>query len=316
MRSVLCVAVLTLAIAAPALADDKCPPLTSVASIDLTPTGYAELVPVEIAGVRKLMVLDTGSSATVISEKAAKEIGLPLKASQIQLYGVSGKSTVTTTLGSFAIGMLKVEQFYFQIAPFEFSDEVAGALGADVLRKVDVSIDFGTHHMDLMTQDHCEGRVKHWKGEPTAVVPFTLAKNSAHIILEVEIDGRRMNAILDTGASTSTLTRPIAEGRLDVKIDTPNLAMPGEDGADALYHTFKTLNFEGVTVTNPQFVIIPDRASKHFENRELGSLLNRPPEYIEPPVLLGMNVLKHLHIYIAYREKKLYITPTAKPAAP
>ena len=32
-------------------------------------------------------------------------------------------------------------------------------------------------------------------------------------------------------------------------------------------------------------------------------------EALEPDILLGMNVLKHLHVYIAYKEKKLYITP-------
>ena len=31
-------------------------------------------------------------------------------------------------------------------------------------------------------------------------------------------------------------------------------------------------------------------------------------------MLLGMNVLRHFHIYIAFKEKKLYITPAGVPA--
>jgi hypothetical protein len=33
-----------------------------------------------------------------------------------------------------------------------------------------------------------------------------------------------------------------------------------------------------------------------------------------PQVIIGMNVLRKLHIYIAYKEQKLYVTPAA-PAA-
>ena len=32
-------------------------------------------------------------------------------------------------------------------------------------------------------------------------------------------------------------------------------------------------------------------------------------------MLIGMNVLRHLHIYIAYKEQKIYITPAGAPAA-
>jgi hypothetical protein len=32
-------------------------------------------------------------------------------------------------------------------------------------------------------------------------------------------------------------------------------------------------------------------------------------------MLIGMNILRHLHIYIAYKEHKLYITPAGTPTA-
>jgi hypothetical protein len=31
-------------------------------------------------------------------------------------------------------------------------------------------------------------------------------------------------------------------------------------------------------------------------------------------MLIGMNVLRHLHIYVAYKEQKIYITPAGAPA--
>jgi hypothetical protein len=30
-------------------------------------------------------------------------------------------------------------------------------------------------------------------------------------------------------------------------------------------------------------------------------------------MLIGMDILSHLHLYIAYKERKLYITPASTP---
>ena len=47
----------------------------------------------------------------------------------------------------------------------------------------------------------------------------------------------------------------------------------------------------------------------------IGSLIKERDPVSEANILLGMNILRHLHIYIAYQEHKLYITPAGKPAA-
>jgi hypothetical protein len=31
--------------------------------------------------------------------------------------------------------------------------------------------------------------------------------------------------------------------------------------------------------------------------------------------IIGMDVLRHLHIYVAYKEQKLYVTPASAPLA-
>jgi predicted aspartyl protease len=319
---ILLVAAASVAILAgvPATAADECGPLKMVANIKLTPSpgGHHEYVPVEIGGVQKMMILDTGAWATSLSETGAKDLGLERKASPVQTYSLNGTYMQEKVQASFALGVLIFEQFNFPIFPVDLPSDVAGLLGADVLGTVDVSVDFGTNQMDLVLQDHCEGRVKYWKEKPLAVVPFTLSKEGNQIILPIEVDGQRVKAILDTGASGSTLNRPFAENRMGLKMgsaDTPEAGdLNGEKGATTWRHTFHTLTFDGVTVSNPEFVIIPERVRKHFQSKELGSLISRPSETLEPDALLGMNVLKHLHVYIAYKEKKLYITPSAAEA--
>lgn len=308
----------------PAVAADKCPPLAIYAQVNLVPINNdsAFLVPVDIGGVTKLMLLDTGSSGTLITAKGAADLGLEQKRSKVRLYDVTGNYSDTKVTATIGIGALKGPNFDFHVAPagVVFDDpRIVGLLGDDVLGQFDVSIDFPKRKLDIISQNHCDGRVVYWKDRPVAIIPFHLVRSTLHIVLPVTLDGHSIKAFLDTGASRSTLNRHPAENIFGLKLgsaDTPAAGtLNGEKGSTVWHHTFKTLTFEGVTVANPTFSIIPDRVRKHIAEPQLGSLIARTnDDELEPDILLGMDVLKHLHVYIAYKERKLYITPSA-PAA-
>jgi len=323
VKSALTACVLALGLPLAAAQADECPPLAIVGQADLTaaPDGLSYYVPMEIAGVNKLMLLDTGSAQSVISPKTAAELGLKLKRSNIRLYSVTGSYSDVMATAPIAIGALKASSFDFMLAPANMVDDdpqIGGILGADILSQFDVSVDFARRKLDIISQKHCDGRVTYWKERPVAVIPFELLK-SGHIVLPVELEGRTIKAILDTGASNSTLRRIVAENEFGLKLgsaDAPAAGdLNGEAGSMVWRHSFKTLTFEGIAVFNPLFVIIPDRAKNHFDDKELGSLISHPDEQAEPDILLGMNVLRRLHLYIAYKEKKLYISPAAPTEA-
>ena len=58
-------------------------------------------------------------------------------------------------------------------------------------------------------------------------------------------------------------------------------------------YPFKSLTFGGVAIDNPDIVLVPDAQSRFPGGHRF---------------VLGMNILRRLHLYIAYREKKLYVT--------
>jgi ABC-type hemin transport system substrate-binding protein len=67
-----------------------------------------------------------------------------------------------------------------------------------------------------------------------------------------------------------------------------------KDGMPVSYqYPFKSLTFSGVAVANPDIVLVSDRASK---------------EYGQPDLIIGMGILRQLHIYLAYHERNLYLT--------
>lgn len=301
-------------------------PLMIVTSIGMAPVqdDRAILIPVGLSGVQKLLLVDTGGVVTEMSSEVADELKLPRYRTSYQLYDVSGRVSNEYVKASLQLGRLSTDGMAFMLAPpgqTFFADDtgVAGLLGAEILKNYDVEIDMDAHRLSLLSQDHCEGKVVYWKADTVAVVPMKVMA-SGHILLPVELDGKEVTALLDTGAYGTTLSQQVAEATFGFRPNQMELTgmLPGRDGAATYHHRFKTLGFEGITVTNPDIDIIPDfmkQVAHEIATPELGSHLSatRSDETAQA-MILGMDVLRHFHIYIAYKEDRVYITP-AKPAS-
>jgi hypothetical protein len=89
-----------------------------------------------------------------------------------------------------------------------------------------------------------------------------------------------------------------------------------DPGDQSFGYVFHTLSLGGITVSNPHVVIYPDLVGKndHDNWTVTGSLTVRNDDGMQNEFIVGMDVLSHLHLYIAYGEKKLYITPPDQPA--
>jgi predicted aspartyl protease len=318
--------VLVLGFAGPGAAECN-KPLTLVTSVDLVPVKDMRevLIPVVLAGKPKVLLVDTGGAMTEITPEAADELQLPRQRTAYQLFDVSGKMSNQYVHASLQLGRLSTDNMAIMVAPAgqKFgNDTVAGLLAPDVLRHYDVDIDFGAGKFNLLSQDHCDGKVVYWKADALAVVPMRVM-DSGHIMLPVLIDGKEVQAILDTGASNSTLSQPIAESEFALQPGSPDMPATGtlvdRPAATTYHHVFKTLGFEGIAVTNADIDIIPDftkQIAQENATPELGShIVGVKSNETQQSMLLGMNILRHFHIYIAYKENRVYITP-ATPTAP
>ena len=83
-------------------------------------------------------------------------------------------------------------------------EDFGGILGSEMLRNVDVDFDFAANKLNLVSPDHCAGNVVYWQAPAVAVVPMTL-NASGHIMFRMQLDGRRVHTMLDTGFSNTTL---------------------------------------------------------------------------------------------------------------
>jgi len=307
---------LLLLAAAPAWADD-CGPLVQVNSIDLVQNHRRAMVPVTINGVSRLFLLDTGGDITQIGDAAATALDLAKTDSGIKmldLYGHAAHRMVRVE--KFGLGRQTGTNFDILVEPdpdFGKNDPFIGIFAPDMMGRYDVELNFAASKMNYFSPDHCAGRVVYWPHAALAVVPFTF--RNYHIFLPVKVDGHEMRAIIDTGAPVSSMHVSVARRLFDVTDKAQgNIEIAGDNGEFG--HIFDTLDFEGVSVRHPHIMVLPDMiGSKDRENDfQTGSRVNRVDDLVDMgDMLVGMDVLQKLHIYIAFGERKLYITEASPP---
>ena len=191
-----------------------------------------------------------------------------------------------------------------------------------MLKGYDLDLDFANRKVNLISQKHCDGKVVYWPADVVAVVPIEMSQDF-HIHVPVQLDGHRYTAMLDTGATRTVLNLEVAKRDFPIKpgdADTPERGKLTQSDKAAIYlHRFQSLSLEGVAVSNPLLELLPDlMGGKMHHAADTVSDDTRIRDRSEDPglsdMILGMDILHRFHLYIAYKEKKLYITPASGPA--
>ncbi|HTT81941.1 MAG TPA: aspartyl protease family protein [Rhizomicrobium sp.] len=320
----LLVCVLAAATLSTAASADDCK-LALLATLDFTegPSGQI-MLPVTMQGTPKLMLLDTGGQFSAVDPLVTDDLKLvTYRLRQGFVANAAGNSIQqSAVIHGLDIGRLHVNEIHVAVWPSPISRDgtIAGFLGADLLRNYDVDIDFGSHQVKFFSQDHCPGKVVYWSAPSVAVVPMHM-EYSGHIIVPVTLDGHEIDALFDTGASTTHLSLEAAKN--DFKLVPGSSDMPkvgefnGAASTPVYLHTFKSLALQDITINNPKIAISEDLEKTNFQqNTHLGSRLSDADERVGVTDMeIGTREMRHFHIYIAYKEQKFYISPAAEPVA-
>ena len=299
-----------------------CSTLQQLASIPLTRVPGADvlLVPVSINDQPRQLLLDTGGVFTQLTEAAAKDLSLPVMSSGVQLFDVNGNETHSRTrVRQFRMGNLNARNIEFALTPGTFGDNIAGLVSLDLFTAYDMDIDFAAAKLGYFSQNHCPGKVVYWDEDALTIIPMTL--HERHITVPVIVDGQAMNAIIDTGANDTIMTFDTASHFFGLSPGSPGLTPSGNVNGDpnrkSYIRAFEKLSFGDVTVTHPKITLIANVMGKNADHTFDPDTLNRASDKIHlPEIIIGMNILKHLHLYFAFKEKNLYITPAAAHGGP
>ena len=313
-----------LGIASPSLGAECAAPRTlSTIALTLTDNGIL-MAPATLVGQRKMMIVDTGGFNGMLFPGAPRQLGLATGNSRVGAITVDGAfSRTITVVPEIVFGRLRATNYKFLVEAGADSSDIPddapfGLIAADILQNYDVDFDFAASKLNLIDPNHCPGQAVYWQASKVAVIPFRMDK-SFHITFPVTVDGKDLTAMLDTGASRTTMNVNVANAKLRIHRDAPDVEKIGELKGDAytasIYqHQFKTIAFGDVVIRDPMVVLIPDMTKKYFPTHTaVTSLIPEPEQRGLSDLLIGMSSLSKLHVYIAYKERKLYITEAAAP---
>jgi predicted aspartyl protease len=275
--------------------------LARVAELPMTlKTGHV-VIPASANGKDLTLGIDTGGYGSSLSKAGIARLGLSYAARLGAIIPAGGGAWVSegdVHLDSLRIGDLELDRMY--IPEMDALPAVDGLIGPDILAKYDAEFDFAGKIFRMFKPHPCADHAVTWTGA-YIVLPFTLTE-SGHVRVRVTLDGRNADAILDTGAPISVLSMQDANSMFGRNVNSAGVeaANPVSGPAwgkgrpvKAYATTFKTLTIGGATIPGPRMELIEGR---NFLGHDFATLV------------LGNDVLCRFHLYIAYRQQKLYLT--------
>ena len=204
----------------------------------------------------------------------------------------------------FAVGVMHFDHLQFVVTDFPKPGS-GGILSAGFFQKFDIDLNFWAHQLNMFAPNHCKGQVLYWRAPGVAKLPIRY--QNGRITVRASIDGKEMDAVIDTGSPRSEMQIQDAGRLFDITDASPGVTPAG----DGLYsYNFKTLSFGDVSIDNPHLVLTRAVLVRGADpSPQTGTLTrNSADTSSQPALVIGTDLLKLLHVYIAFNERMLYVT--------
>lgn len=299
-------------VAGAAQAEEQCT-LRQVASLDLThlPDG-ALSIPITLSGKKQPIALDISDPFSYLYADYgdAEKFKISKLPSGIVVNVNGRQSKQLYKVPDIAIGNAggKDIQFVRAEGPHRFGEEVVGELALDLLAGFDAELDLKSGKLNLFSQYHCPGQVVYW-AKTYAVLPFQ-TDASGHTNFKMMLDGKWITVSLELAPTHGRMGTKTAKRLFDIDESAPGLEKVPDLPADApvVYrYPFKSLGIEGVAITNPT-VHLYQQTAECRSNITIDPASNPYRCFGGSDLRIGQAILSQLHLYFAFKEKKLYVT--------
>nr|WP_277924429.1 aspartyl protease family protein [Sphingomonas sp. CROZ-RG-20F-R02-07] len=276
--------------------------ISKYVDIPVTMSGSKPIVTAQIEGHDARFILDSGAYYSTIAKATALEYGLSVhKAEGARLVGVGGDTSLGVALANkFSIAGVTLPHVAFGVGGSDMG--YAGLLGQDILGIADVEYDLPHGFVRLMKGRDCKDQgMAYWAGSrPMTVVKLAAMQDGQrHTLGTISINGKTIQAMFDSGASSSLLTLAAAR-RIGV---TPTTAGVETDGfATGLGQgrvrqwkaRFDSIDIGGEAIAKPWIGIM---------DQSLG----------EPDMLIGIDFFLTHRIYVDNHNHRMFVTYEGGP---
>jgi len=308
--------------------------MIQVAELPLDPHWYGVVADGQINGQPVKVLVDTGSSLSMISRAAAVKMGLAFRpVTGVSLYGIGGqRQAYGTTVTSLQIGQLVAKNIDLLGSDSIGNPQIAMVLGNDILSQFDVEFDLADHVLRLFKPEGCVADQLAYWNKPYSLAPLLpTSRDSPSIRTPVSLNGQTISAELDSGAGASVVDAAAA-ARVGVVIDTSVTTEPargiGQAPRPVKIGQFKTFALGEEKIGNVRLGLIRLVADMQMTDQQTDTRIAQSVSGdVEPMMLIGQDFLRSHRVLVANREHALlfsylggpvFATPatTVKPSPP
>jgi predicted aspartyl protease len=261
-------------------------------------SGLAPAVDGIIDGTAATMLVDTGADTTYLTLTGTGKRGLLLRSTGRYVEGVSGSSRLySARLKEFSIGSARAGKRteLHVIGETSYTPSYDAIVGASFLLQADMEISLSDKELMFFRQRGCEGSsLAYWKEEAVALPFASTFSSSPNPHFTVIVNGKKMDAIIDTGAERSVIGLDAAK-RAGVRTDAPGVKRladvlgVGTSRVPRWSAVFETLSIGGETIQGAEIGIIDSQGSNSAD------------------LYLGQDFLRTHRVLFAMSQQKLYL---------
>lgn len=287
-----------LAVTAGARADNTCN-LNREAEVPISMSGLRPLLTAQINGKSAKFLLDSGAFYSMMSTATAQEFKLKLSGSNYTVSGVGGQQkTWFTSVKDFSFLGTTFHDVEFMVSGSEIGSEEAGLIGENLLGHFDVEYDFAKGLVRFYKPQGCERTaLAYWAaGQGFSLMDIeAIGASNAHVIGVAYVNGRKIRAMFDTGASTSVLSLAAAK-TLNIDVNAPGVVPAGYS--------------YGIGRGVAKSYIVPVASFKIGDNEEIKNTRIRVAgiRLLNADMLIGADFFLSHRVFVANTQHRLYAT--------
>lgn len=297
-------------LASPLRAEEVCGPLKGF-SLPLSPSAEGYTIPIGVAGTQHQFLLDLSSAFSKLDQDLADPIAISKKPMPkgFVVADEGGAYATFAILPEVALGPVKRPRTEILIGAHRSSwGQAVGLVGLDMLSGLDLELDLGHDRIGLYLPRDCAFS-PFWKADIVGKADFTVEPTGG-MKLPLVLDGKKIEAKLDTSKKRTYMSSAVAYLVFGIDVKGSFVTPAGMENGKNLYrYPFKAVVAgQKVTVDSPAIYI--------YESGTLcgGRAYRDHPDpsqvdcYGLGDIRLGTDLLQKMHIFFAFKPKKIYFT--------
>jgi hypothetical protein len=300
---------------------DECTKIRGFA-LALTPVDDGYLLPLEVANTPRRFLLELDAAYTKMDETLAVELKLATKPlphgmGVADSEGAFSKIAIVPELN---VGPLlrKNVEVLIGVHRRSWGDTAEGVAAINIFYGLDVELDLGHNHLGLyLPRPDCQF-TPFWQTVEWGSSDFMTAPTGG-LYSRMDLDGKEVITTFNTTEERTFMPLESAHRLFGIEESDPRLVPAGiraANGKPIYRYAFKALSSgHNVTVYGPEIYIVAGEktcgGNRDLSDWKWGTV--GPKCFGGGDLQLGVNLLKKLHFFFSYKDKKLYFTLAEPP---